>query len=186
MIHPRKLEYKKKWYYTKLTRKNSFWSKLLPWASASGFSFSAENKIQRMFSILIKNMKKKKPILESLLHMYNKIFGFCQRKKNKPFFLKYALSKKQKELFWKLLVQKQVLIFLVYKNKRKIRPLFTKLWLKGQNLAHFVQEFAYTTKNKTDKLFFLGDLQTEWTQKQTSNIRTFFFFLSRQCCCARQ
>ena len=74
-----------------------------------GWCFFVENSVETFKDVAKVEYlwKKRETILENLLH---KIFGFCQRKKNKPLFLKdlcqYTLSKKQKELFWKLLVQK--------------------------------------------------------------------------------
>ena len=85
--------------------------------------------------------KKRETILENLLH--NKIFGFCQRKKDKLFFLKDLCEiyfvQKTKRTFLKTSCWKSK-CWLVWftKRKRKTRPLFTKLRLKWQNSAHFV------------------------------------------------
>ena len=87
--------------------------------------------------------KKRETILENLLH--NKIFSFCQRKKNNPFFflkicVKYTLSKKQKVLFWKLLVQKaSVNSFSCLQKEKEKQSLYLQSFdLNDKNSAHFV------------------------------------------------
>jgi len=73
--------------------------------------------------------KKRETILENFLH--NKIFGFCQRKKNKLLFSKRFVSnilcpKNKKNFSENFLLKKQVLTRLVYKKKKKNKTFLYK------------------------------------------------------------
>ena len=140
--------------------------------------------------------KKRETILESLLH--NKIFGFCQRKKNKLLFSKRFVPnilcpKNKKNFSENFLLQKQVLTRLVYKRKRKTKPFFTKLRLKWQSSAHFVSDKVCPwPKNKTALFCFClfqicFFFQNEESKKQTNEVRSFFSFCQdNKYGCARQ
>ena len=111
--------------------------------------------------------------------MIKKSSAFAKRALFSQTFVSNILClKNKKKTFLKFLFQKQVLTFLVYKNKKKTKAFIYKTF---QNSAHFVREFAYTTKNKTDLLFFLLRFQNEATKNQTNNVTSFFSFSMLFC-----
>ena len=87
--------------------------------------FSVKNPVETLKMLLKLNNceTKEKTILEILLH--KKIFGFCQRKQNKPLFSKTFVStnilcpKKKKNFSKKLLVQKASADPFSYKKMKK-------------------------------------------------------------------
>ena len=83
-----------------------------------------------------------------------KIFSCCQRKKNKPFFLKglcqILCSKNKKNPSENFLFKKKVLPLLFYEKKKKNEALCRTLWLKWQNSAHL--KIANCQKQNRDQL----------------------------------
>ena len=98
--------------------------------------------------------------MESLLH--NKIFGFCQRKKNKLLFSKRFVPnilcpKNKKNFSENFLLQKQVLTRLVYKEKKKNKAfLYKASTFKNDKalLILFKAKFAHGQKTKQRTLAF--------------------------------
>ena len=119
--------------------------------------------------------------------------------------MKYTLSKKQKELFWKLLVEKASAdSFGLQKEKEKQGLYLQSFDLNDKTLLIlFEANFASGQKQNREhlplekkqrffvlsfsELFVLPSFQNEGSKKQTNKVRSFFFCLSRQqYCCARQ
>ena len=129
--------------------------------------------------------------MENLLH--NKIFGFCQRKKNKLLFSKRFVSnilcpKNKKNFSENFLLKKQVLTRLVYKKKKKNKTFIYKASTQMTKLCSFcLRQTLPMGKNKTENTclwkkkqrFFVlsfSEFQNEGSKKQTNEVRSFFSF----------